>query len=400
VATVKVTQNQKLENQTGLFSMPIVFRFGFADGSTRDFKMLVNEKENSYHFSFAEKPVMFTFDPDNWVLKTLDLSVPQSMLLHQLSHDSSVIGRVHAAQALSRIGGADVVKALEEAVDSAFFWGVSAEAARALATIGSTAARDALLRQAAHSNALVRRVVVGSLGSWKDQGVAKLLAGIVSGAEKSVFVKAEAAAALGRTRSPLAFDVLRDALSIESWNQTIRVGVLNGLSELGDERAIALAAEHAGADKPFQSRPAAIGALGKLGAKLPKAVEHLHALADAEDTQQFTLFMALVGALGESKQRDSVPVLSKLSASAGDGRIKHIIAETIESLQTGGGESKTADELRAQVEKLTVQVRDLTDKLDAHSVSETHHKHGHKHDGESEQACGARKRKHKHKHKH
>ena len=73
--------------------------------------------------------------------KPLALDVPKSMLLHQAQHDSSVMARVHAVQALGRIGGADVVRALSDCVKSQFFWGVSVEAARALAAIGTSSAQ-------------------------------------------------------------------------------------------------------------------------------------------------------------------------------------------------------------------------------------------------------------------
>lgn len=378
VATVKVTQDQKLENQTGLFSMPIVFSFTLADGTTKNFTLDVEEKENSFHFSLDSKPVMFRFDPENWILKTVALNVPKAMLMHQLHNDPAVTGRVFAAQALAKLGGTDVAENLECAAMSAFHWGASVEATRGLAALGTSNAKEALKRLAAHSVPQVRRAAVVGLGSFKDEAVAELLAGIVSGdSEKSVFVKADAAAALGRTKSPKAFDVLKDALAVESWNQTIRVGVLNGLAELGDERGIELAADFSGAAKPFYSRPAAIAALGKLGSSSPKAVEHLHNLADTEDAQQFTLFMALVGAMGESKSAQSVPVLHKLKSAAGDGRVKRIIAETLEHIAKPTDAGKANEELKAQVERLAGQVRDLTDKLNAHSTSEVSHSHEH-----------------------
>ena len=277
VATVKVTQNQKLENNTGLFTMPVVFNFGFADGSSRDFTVEVSEKENSFHFALDQKPAMFAFDPENWILKTVELKLPKSMLIHQLHNDPSVMGRVYAAQTLARLGGDDVVAELKKSVASDFFWGVSVEAVRGIGTVGGANAREALKQIAGHENPFVRRASVVALGSFSDESVAELLASIVSGEnEQSVFVKADAAASLGRTKSGKAFEILKAALPIESWNQTIRVGVLNGLAELGDERGVELAAEFSTADKPFSSRPAAISALGRLGSKAPKAVQHLH----------------------------------------------------------------------------------------------------------------------------
>jgi aminopeptidase N len=372
VATVKVSQTQKLEEKTGLFSMPIVFSFTFADGSSKDFTMQVNEKDNSFHLVLPSKPVMFRFDPDNWVLKTVDLKVPKQMLLHQLANDPSVMGRVYAAHALSKLGGADVVEALGKALHDKFFWGVSVEAAKCLATVNGAQAGALLKAAASHGHAYVRRAVVVALGSFKDESVAAVLAPIVSGeaGEDSVFVRADAAVSLGKTGSALAFDALKSALAVDSWQQTVRVGALNGLAELGDERAVQLAADFAGEDAVFESRPAAFSALGRLGVKHAAAMDCLHRIAETEDAAQFTLRMAVVGALGEAKKKESVPVLNRLKGTAYDGRVKRIISETIDSIQTPGDAQAETDGLKKQVEKLTTQVRDLTDRLDASAAAQ------------------------------
>src|SRR5262249_35072103 len=155
--------------------------------------------------------------------------------------------------------------------------------AKCLGTMGTPAAFQSLKRLASHENPLVRRAVVGALGNFKDESVAKLLAGIISGdKEKSYFVLAEAATALGKTGSSQAYPALQAALNMSSWLETVRVGVLSGLAELGDERGVDHAIEYAAAGKPWHSRPAAISALGKFGAKATKALEALHNLADSQ----------------------------------------------------------------------------------------------------------------------
>ncbi len=367
VATVKVSQTQKLEDGTGLFSMPVRMSFTMADGSTRDFTVYVHEKESSFTFAVDSKPVMFRFDPDNWVLKKVDLSgVPRGMLIHQLHNDPSVMGRVNAAQTLARLGGLEAVEALGRELKSDFFWGVSAEAAKALGVIGTPAAAEALKGAACVANPKVRRAVVSALGNFKDESVAELLAGIVTGGqEKSPFVLADAAVALGKTRSSRAFDVLSGALSVDSWLDTVRVGALNGLAELGDERGIDLAAGAAAAGQPWNSRPAAIAALGKLAGKGPAALKALHELAESEEAAQFTLRMSVIGALGEAKKPESRPYLQHIARSAADGRVKRAVEETlarIDSPATGGNAG--ADALKTQVEMLEGKVRELTERLE------------------------------------
>lgn len=367
VATAKVSQTQKTDDGTAVFSMPIRMSFSSADGRTRDYQVLVNEKEQSFSFAVDFKPAMFRFDPDNWVLKKLDLTgVPKAMLVHQLGNDPAVMGRVYAAHALGALGGRDAVEALARAVGNDFHWGVAAEAASALATIGTPAAREALKAAVSVSDPRVRRSVVAALGSFKDESVADLLAGILSGGqEQSYFVLADAAVALGKTRSEKAFPALQAALAIPSWNEVVRVGVLNGLAELGDARGVDLAAEYAGAGKPWHARPAAIAALGKLAGKAPRAVDVLHSLAESEEADQFTLRMAVIGALGEAKNPASLPVLSRLGQTALDGRIKRAVAETLGQVESAQGTpTAQVDELKAEIERVTGKLREITERLE------------------------------------
>ncbi len=370
LATVKVQQTQKVEAETGLFTMPIELSFDFADGSRKLVTVTVEEAEHSFSFALDKKPVMFRFDPTNWVLKKLELDVPKSMLVYQVANDPSVMGRVYAAQHLAKLGTDDVVPVLVKAARDKFFWGVSAEIAACLGTMNTDAARDGLLSLVKVKQPKVRRAVVNALGNYKTEAVGKLLAGIITGGkEKSQFVLADAANALGRTQWKDGFDVLKHATTITSWNDIVAIGALGGLAELKDDRAVELAAELAGAGKPWQARPAAIACLGKFAAKSESALKALHDLTDSEEGRQFTLRMSLVAALGEAKNPDSLPVLDKLKNTSHDGRIRRLITETADGIRESvkakaEGEKKAAAEEKAKQEgDLASQVKSLEEKL-------------------------------------
>jgi aminopeptidase N len=365
-ATVKVSQKQKIEGDTGLFAMPIELSFDMADGSNKTFTVQVEDAEHSFSFALDAKPKMFRFDPSNWVLKTVDLDVPKGMLAYQLANDPSVMGRVYAAKALAAKSGDDVVDALEAAARDEFFWGVSVEAVNLLGAANSPAARKALIRLAKPTKVSmverlkVRRAVVSALGNFEGKKVGKLLADIASGAMKgdesgyagsSQFILADAAAALGRTKWKGSVPVLAAAAKTNSWNEIVRIGALNGLAELGDvdvATSTKIAATLARAGKPVHSRPAAIAALGRLAQTKPgtekesaeavkaesnAALAALHKLAESAEGSQFTLRMSLVNALGTAKQESSLPVLDRLEKSSFDGRVKRLIAETATSIR-------------------------------------------------------------------
>ena len=267
-----------------------------------------------------------------------------------------------------------MVKLLEDAAGSDFHWGVSVEAVNLLGTIGSPAAKKALKRLVAVPHAKVRRSVVNALGNFEGKKVGKLLAEIVtSGKEQSQFVLADAAAALGRTKWKGALAVLKTASNMDSWNEIVRIGALNGLASLGHDDGAAVAAELASAGKPWHARPAAISCLGTLASKSKSedALKALHELADSDESSQFTLRMSIIGALGTAQKAESLSVLDKLSKSSFDGRIKRQISETsdrIKEATTKSGKAKAADkvdqkQLAERVEKLSTELSGVAREL-------------------------------------
>ncbi len=376
LATVKVSQVQKLEELTGLFSLPIDISFGFADGTSKDVTINVSEAEHSFSFSLDKKPSMFRFDPHNFILKKVELNVPKGMLIYQLRNDPTVMGRIFAAETLSKLGGDDVVAELSAAVEDSFFYGVGIEAATLLGGMNTAAAKEALKQLITVDHPKVRRSVVNALGSLKvpgsDAGVAKVLANLItSGKETSQFVLADACVALGKTKDKSALKVLTKASTMDSWNEIIRIGALNGLAELGDAKGVAVAQALAAPGQPFAARPAALSCLGQLAKQSSKAREALHKLADMEDSAQFTLRMSLVQAIGAGGHKDSLPVLNQLEKSSFDGRIKRLISETASSINEAKAaaakkpteEASTGTEVSGKLNKLETQVQVLTDEL-------------------------------------
>ncbi len=376
MATVKVSQNQKIEGETGLFSMPVEMSFDFKDGSNKLVTVTVEEKEHSFSFHLDSKPKMFRFDPSNWVLKTLELDVPKGMLIHQLKNDSTVMGRIYAAKALTAKLGDDVVSLLEEAAQDSFHWGVSVEAVNLLGGIKTKAAKKALMRLATVEHAKVRRSVINALGNFESKKVGHLLAEIItSGTEKSQFVLADAAAALGRTKWHDGFDVLKHASTIDSWNEVVRIGALNGLAEHGHKGATEVAINLASAGMPWHARPAAIACLGKYASsgKNKKALKALHKMAESDEGSQFTLRMSIVNALGQAGQEESLSVLDRLEKSSFDGRVKRLITETATGIREASksGKAKSAKakdkvdqkKLAEQVEKLSGELAGVSKQL-------------------------------------
>jgi len=332
-------------------------------------------------------------------------------------------GRVRAAQRLAKYPTEDVVDALKTTVLKEPFWGVQAAAAKALGTIRTSPALRALIAGLKTKHPKARRAVVKALGEFRDEEVAKALIGALDEGDPSYFVEGEAARSLGKTRSPKAFDVLKKNLRKESFNETIRIGVLDGYAELKDVQAIPIIIEwtrygkpHPAArslgktrspkafdvlkknlrkesfnetirigvldgyaelrdtqaipiiiewtryGKPHPAREAATKALGKLGEGKPEVTDHL---AHLLDDPWFRVRLEAAVALGELLDPKAVGPLERLIERELDGRVKRRAREAVRKIQAGREASDDFRRLREDVDKLREENRQLKERLDS-----------------------------------
>ena len=121
----------------------------------------------------------------------------------QLAAARLAIDRVAAARALGQLPDPAGIAALATALRGDAFWGVRAAAARALGQTRRDDARDALVAAIDDEHPRVRRAVAAALGEFLgDEAAARALADRLRRGDASYFVEAEAALALGRTRTP------------------------------------------------------------------------------------------------------------------------------------------------------------------------------------------------------
>jgi len=129
-ADLRAGASQKGEDVPETFRVPLRVDFRLENGETTRLKVDVTEKEQGFYFPLASKPKFVRVDGE--ILKTLDFERSVDMLKAQLQEDEDVLGRVDAARALSKKNDRDAIAALGKAVREDAFWGVQAEAAKAL----------------------------------------------------------------------------------------------------------------------------------------------------------------------------------------------------------------------------------------------------------------------------
>lgn len=365
-ARFKVMQTQKIDHETSLFTLPVEIVFVGASGNRDTYKVHLEEREHTFYFRLNERPEFVSFDPSNWILKTVDWSRPKEMLIAQLEKDSEAFGRITAAQALSKLTGPDVVAALEKALKNDSFWAVRSEVAAALGAIKSGAAQTVLLNALeTEKHAKVRRAIAHALGEFKNEKSAQALQKMLSG-DVTDIVEMAAANALGKTRQSDGFEALTRALERSSFNESVRNGAFQGLAELRDERAIPIIQEWTAYGKPEQARNGAVIALGHLG-KIAKdqAKEQVtdHLLELLED-KSWRMRISTITALQILNDEKAVPGLHRIVETAQDGREIRRSREALLTIQESKGRDTEVKKLREDLEKLASENRELRDRLE------------------------------------
>jgi aminopeptidase N len=282
------------------------------------------------------------------------------MLARQLTTHPFVAARVEAARALATDTSAASVEVLAGSLRSDKFWGVQAEAARALGRIRGDRAFAALTAATKVKHPKARAAVAHALGAFRSEDAVRSLAPLAR-KDVSYFVEAEAATAIGRTRAASAFDMLKKSMARESWNEVVRCGALAGFAELGDERAVPICLDWTKYGRHKRARRAAIGALAKLGEGRKDVREAIISLLD---DRSFDVRISSVMALQTLHDIAALPALEAIAAQDVDGRLKRRCAEAIRAIREHAERPAELVKLRDEVVELRAQNRALGERID------------------------------------
>ena len=280
--TLTIDQIQDTSAGTPIFQFPAEILIGDERGETKH-KVNISQRNHTFEFSLERKPLSVVFDPEHWILKTLKFDKPQHMLLYELKNGKTNWTRLWATQALTKFLNTEVIQALKEAVLNDQFWGVQAEAANTLGTMGTETALDALLETINVKHPKTRRAVVKALGEFHNERAAEVLLKTLI-KDESYYVEAESARSLGKTKSTKAFDALNNAFrNKESYRDIIRSYALEGLIELKDPRATSIVLDGTKYGLNFRVRETAARMLGKIGNSNQVAFDRLIELLKDKD---------------------------------------------------------------------------------------------------------------------
>lgn len=372
-ATVTVKQTQSTKNGTPIFRTPVTIDFRTGRKKPVPFKVEIDGPEQTFVFPLATRPDVCRFDPHNEVLKKLEFDKSVGELVLQLADDDDISSRQWAASQLGKKGGADAVRALEAAVTGDRFWAVQAAAGRALGKIASDAARDALLRCIKVRHAKARRGVVAGLGNFR--GDSSVLAALMPIARKdaSYYVEAEANRSIGKLRVQGAFEAIASNFDRRSFRELVRVGCIDGLVELRDERGIALLDSATRYGEPTQARRWAALALGRLAKHCPEHEDRVSdRLVELLRDPDYRVRVSSANSLRELGNPEVAGHLDDMAKRELDGRGVRAARYAALELRKGGNTSEEVQALRTELEELRLEnsrLRERVTRIEATSSS-------------------------------
>ena len=364
---LRVQQKQPITEELPAFQFDVGLQFELG-GKVEERRLAVRDASHVFTFRLPARPQQVVFDPGDVILKTVKMDKSPQLWRRQLEAAKLGIDRVLAADALGHSPDPEGVAALGRALAGDGFWGVRAAAARALGRSRRQDALDLLLEARAADHPRVRRAVAGALGEYRaDARAGAVLGAWVTKGDPSLFVEAEAALALGKTRAPEAGDILKAAATRPSFQDTIRARALEGLGVLGGEAALIILRESWRPAGPFQSRKALVAAMGEAA----RGTAHVRAtrefLEDRLTDPDFRVRGEIAAALARLGEREAITSIERALAAELDGRARRRMRDAITELREGSGAASQVVRLQEEVDRLrgeTTKLRERLDKLE------------------------------------
>ncbi len=365
LARVSIKQNQKLSDDVLLFNFPLTIRFKTKAGVV-DRKITVQDKEEDFYFPLSEAPEIVRIDQDLAVLARVTFNVPSAMLYAQLSDQQDVAGRLIAIEQLARQKDHESVARLKEALNSDSFYGVRLEASRALRSIHSDEALEALLSSTQQADARVRRQVVDEIADfYRDTAYADAIR--VLNSEKNPDILAEAIRSLAGYAKPEVRDTLLKYLNSESYHNSLAEAAIEAIRSQDDPADIAPLTD------TLSKREAAFSS-GGFGHGL-NALAYLARNEDKKDrVREFligyvnhkrkTVQVAAIDALGALGDTKAVAALEKFATAGQDSPERSAAERAVARLRAARKPVDDFKNLRGEVLDLEKQNRELRKELD------------------------------------
>ncbi len=367
LARVTVRQTQQVDDDVLLFEIPTKIRFWMDDHDYVDYEIVINSEHHDFYVDLPAPPRVVRFDPDYSVLADVTFPKSDAMLLSQLSNESDMIGRLLAVKALSRRRTLRSVAALETTLNEDAFFGVRVAAARALRSIGTDKAFEALLQSREQSDARVRIAVVENLGKFYRPETKRALLDVVK-TETNPEIAGKALVSLSMFHDPEVSESIQNALRSESFRNEIAV---SGITALGRQADSSKAGELLKVLKERQSElpnfrfGLGLSTLAKLARDTDERDATYEFLDSIASQPRSPVRIFAIRALGELRDPRATAMLTAFASDETDNRLARLAKDALTALQKETPLApREVQELRKQVEELRFSQDQLRSELE------------------------------------
>lgn len=328
---LRVNQTQERTDEKNLFSVNTEFYFK-SKSNQKTTAVEINKKSHLFKINFPEPPEMIIFDPGHKILKKVTFSLPEPMLIRQLKSAPHVLSRIEAAHALAPLKNESAMNALFGSILKDSFWGVQAEAAQALGSMGSEKAGELLLQSLTKvPHPKVRRAIYAGLKNIKVRKITEAVAKRFL-KEESYFSEMEGLRALGMGPHPQAEKILKKALQKKSWNDVIRGAALDGLAALKSDKHVPILLKYT---REGHHQRVRITAIRNLIPFAPGNELIRKRLLELTHDKFLLVQIMAVRALHQVGDERIVPHLKKLMTGDRDGRLIRLSEEAVNHIMKG-----------------------------------------------------------------
>lgn len=340
-------------SQTQKHVMELTYEVEILDRSGK--RHIVRQRSGLPHLTLslplAERPVYVAVDPFFNLLGQTNIDVPYDFAQGQLEQGGTARVRRQACNLLVKQNDFRAVKLLAKALSSKTeSWIVKAAAAKALGRLRTPEGFSALVDASRDKEAKVRAAAATALGQFRTEEAAKALTALIQ-KEKSYLVEAAATRALGETRHDKASAVLVRQLEKSSWGEVIASAAADGLATLENEEHLPSLLAQTAYGVPTKARRGAILALGQY--EPTRTI--LRRLEELLDDAHLHVRMDAVSAVRRLGGPKALQLLRRAADNETDPRTKRKIQEAIRDLE----QEATGHALQDRVQRLERQVEDL-----------------------------------------
>ncbi len=366
LAKISIRQTQKISDNVLLFNFPLTVRFQGRTGAV-DRSIQVKAKEEDFYFPLDAAPTSVRLDPEFTLLAKVSFALPNAMLYAQLTNQTDVIGRLLAIEQLGAKTDKEAVARLRQTLNGDPFFGVRLEASRALRSIHSDEAFDALLASIRQPDARVRWQVTDDIGNFYRESAYDFARASLTNEHNPAIVSGAIRSLAGYAKPEVREALLR-FLNSDSYRNDLAVAAIGAMRLADDPAYLAPLRETLAKREPqFTSRGFAqgLGTLAYLARNEEKKDDVREFLVGYVNHKKLNIQLAAIRALGALGDPKAIAVLEKFAAGSTESPQRMPAERALTDLRAARRPVDDFKNLRDEVLDLQKRNRDLKKQVDA-----------------------------------